>query len=574
MLQIKEIFHLLNKKEKFNFCILIFLMIINSVFEIMGITSIIPIISITIKNDLSLFEGMFFFDYLYEFSQKENFVLLSFLFVGLVFILKNLFISFYNFFLNRFHSDTARRISNNVYAYYLNLDYKDYLKLNTSKIIYDSTEAIEIFRRIILNLSIFLLEFIVLSIIVIFLVYLNPVSTIFIILILAAISVCFFYLFGRKNFFWGLEVKKSSKKRINILNSSISSIKDVKIYSGENFFYKKFSSQNYFLNKYQKIHLFFLSLPKPFFETFIVIILLSSLYYFLTVVNISYEIIILNLAIFSVSLFRIYPSIYRIAGCFQKGNFGKAVLDDLTEIFKKEDIKNHFFNPKQTLIRGELNSLIIKGVSFRYEDKDLETLKNINLKLEKNQFIGIKGETGAGKSTLVDIISGLLKAESGSFFINGQESSNLPKNWHNNISYVPQNISLIDDTLERNIALAVNEQDIDKNKIDEVIRLSKLSKFAQSRTKDHILGERGLQVSGGEKQRIGIARALYYNREIYIFDEATNALDETTEKEILENIKKYSKNKIVIFISHKNSTLKFCDKIFNFSDGKLELIKT
>ena len=123
MLQIKEIFHLLNKKEKINFCILIFLMIINSVFEIMGITSIIPIISITIKNDLSLFEGMFFFDYLYEFSRKENFVLLSFLFVGLVFILKNLFVSFYNFFLNRFHSDTAKRISNNVYAYYLNLDY-------------------------------------------------------------------------------------------------------------------------------------------------------------------------------------------------------------------------------------------------------------------------------------------------------------------------------------------------------------------------------------------------------------------------------------------------------------------
>ena len=120
---------------------------------------------------------------------------MSFLFVGFVFILKNLFLSFYNFFLNRFHSDIAKRISNNVYAYYLNLDYKDYLKLNTSKIIYDSTEAIEIFRSIILNLSTFLLEFIVLSIIVIFLVYLNPVSTIVIILILGAISVCFFYLF-------------------------------------------------------------------------------------------------------------------------------------------------------------------------------------------------------------------------------------------------------------------------------------------------------------------------------------------------------------------------------------------
>ena len=149
------------------------LMILNSAFEILGITSIIPIISITIKNDLSLFEGMFFFDYLKEFSEKENFILLSFIFVGLIFILKNLYIGFYNYFLSKFQCETTERISNNVYSHYLNLDYKNHLNLSTSKLIYNSTEAIEIFRGNLLNLSNFLLEIIVLALIISFLIFLT-----------------------------------------------------------------------------------------------------------------------------------------------------------------------------------------------------------------------------------------------------------------------------------------------------------------------------------------------------------------------------------------------------------------
>ncbi len=570
MLQVKKIFKLLNKKEKLNFCILIILMILNSAFEILGITSIIPIISITIKNDLSLFEGMFFFGLLKEFSQKENFILLSFVFVGFIFILKNLYIAFYNYFLSKFQCETTERISNDVYSYYLNLDYKDHLNLRTSKLIYDSTEAIEIFRSTLLNLSIFLLEVIVLTLIILFLIFLNPLSTITIVMVLGILSILFFYFFGKQNFFWGSQVKDSSKNRINILNTSLSSIKDVKIYSGEAFFNKKFNIFNFFLNKYQKFHLFFLSLPKPFFEAFIVIILLSSLYYFLKVINVSYEIIILNLAIFAVSLFRIYPSIYRIAGCFQKSNFGKSVLDELTEIFKKKNLNNNLIRQNDLTQNKKIHTLDLKDINFKYKNKKFETLKKVNLKLKKSEFVGIRGETGVGKSTLVDIISGLLKPDSGIFKINNEvDSLTLPKNWHTNISYVPQNISLIDDTLERNIALAINDENIDKKKIEQVIKLSNLEKLFNKDDKNYSLGERGLQISGGEKQRIGIARALYFNREIYIFDEATNALDEETEKFILGNVKNFLKNKIVIIISHKNSTLKFCDKIFDFVDGKI-----
>ena len=548
-------------------------MIINSCFEILGITSIIPIISITVKNDLSFFEGMFFFDNLNEFSKKDNFIFLSFLFVGCIFLIKNIYISYYNYYLSEFQCNVVERLSNDIYLHYLNLDYKNYLKLKTSKIIYDTTEAVEVFRGNLLNLSSFLLEAIVLFIIISFLIYLNPLSTLVTILILAILSLTFFYFFGKQNVYWGSEVKKSSKNRINILNTSFFSIKDVKIYSGENFFYKKFKLQNYLLNKFQKLHLFFSGLPKPFFEAIIVIILLSSLFYFLKIKNVDYEIIILNLAIFAVSMFRIYPSIYRIAACVQKGTFGKAVLEDLNEIFLNKKEEKIISNKNNQSDINYFNQINIKNIDFKYDENLDLTLKDLNIKFEKGEFVGIKGETGVGKSTFVDLISGLLKPNNGLFQI-GEEykSEKLPNNWHYKIGYVPQNISLIDDTLVRNIALAINDEEINYKKIDEVIKLSKLEKFFNSDERNSILGERGVQVSGGEKQRIGIARALYHDRPVYIFDEATNALDEFTEQEILKSLKKYLKDKIVIIISHKISTLEFCDKVYALKNKELKKV--
>ena len=191
MLQIKKIFFFLIKKEKLNFYLLIFLMLINSILEVLGISSIIPIISITLNNDFSAFENLFFYEYLNDLSKNENFILISFLFVGVVFIFKNTFIIFYNFFLNKFHSKTAERFSNDIYSYYLNIDYKNYLKLSTSKLIFDTTEAVQIFRGVLQNASNFLLEVIVLLIIVSFLIFLNPISTIAILFILLLLSIFF-----------------------------------------------------------------------------------------------------------------------------------------------------------------------------------------------------------------------------------------------------------------------------------------------------------------------------------------------------------------------------------------------
>ena len=301
----------------------------------------------------------------------------------------------------------------------------------------------------------------------------------------------------------------------------------------------------------------------------IVSILLLTLYFLIEIKNIPSEIIILNLAIYGVSFFRLYPSVYRISNCVQKAGYGSSALFDLINIDKKKLNNNSIQQNKfqKFNIKESIKKFTLENVSFSYEKDKRKIINDLSYTLENNYFYGIRGRTGVGKSTFLDIVSGLLMPDEGEIKINNKKINFLENNWFNKISYVTQNINLLDDTLENNIALAVNPSEIDKDKILKVIDSAELKNFDKSYSYDSnlILGERGIKISGGEKQRIGIARCLYFDRDIYIFDEATNALDSLTEIKILEKIKSFLKNKIVIVVSHKESTLKFCDKIIDIN---------
>lgn len=545
-------------------------MIINSAIEVLGITAIIPVISITLKNDLSLFENFFFYDYILDFSQTKNFILYSFLFVVTIFIIKNLYIIFYNWFLTNYYNNIGKRISDDIYKTYLKFSYKEYLSLKTSTPIFNTTEGVEMFKVSLNNLSMFILETLVVIAILVFLIFIDPISSSLIIIILGLGTIFILYLFNTQNKFWGSEVKNNITYKINILNQTFSSFKDIKIYSCENFFTKKFKYFNEKLNKYQKVHLFFITLPKPIFEIMIVSILLSTLYFLIKIKNVPSEIIILNLAIYGVSFFRLYPSVYRISNCVQKAGYGSSVLHDLVNIykissFKKNSEDTEFIKKKE--ISENIKNLSLKNINFSYEKNNKKILKNFNYDLKQNIFYGIKGETGIGKSTFLDIISGLLKPNSGEILVNRKKIDIMETNWFNKISYVTQNVNLLDDTLKKNIALAVDEAKIDQEKIKKVLQVAQLESFDKELIKSSnlFLGERGVKISGGEKQRVGIARCLYFDRDIYIFDEATNALDKATELKILNNIRAFLSEKIVIMVSHKETTLKYCDEIIHLN---------
>ena len=249
----------------------------------------------------------------------------------------------------------------------------------------------------------------------------------------------------------------------------------------------------------------------------------------------------------------------------------KCFLDISKEL--KEDVKskNNFDKTDENFKHiNDINTLTITDLNFGYEDKK-NLIKNLNINLKKGQFTALIGNTGSGKTTLIDIILGLIKPHSGKLVVNHKHELKDFKKLNHLVGYVPQEIYLSDTSIIKNIAVGINEKDIDIAQVKKVIELSQLNKFVESLEEGIYskVGDRAFRISGGQKQRIGIARALYRNPKILIMDESTNSLDEQTEQSFLKDIKIISKELITIFITHKIKNLNYCDVIYKLENGKL-----
>ena len=277
--------------------------------------------------------------------------------------------------------------------------------------------------------------------------------------------------------------------------------------------------------------------------------------------------------------FRLLPSFNRLNVSVTNIRFGIPSIDILydekiheTKILPKQTDKN-LNNIKDKINKFE-SSIKVKNLSFGYNEDYI--LENINLEIKKNTIIGIIGTSGSGKSTLVDLLIGLHKPKKGSILIDNKNITLFDQSWKNLIGYVPQNIYLLDDTLEKNIAFGVSEPLIDNDRVINALKLAELYDFVKNNLSEGIhtnIGEGGIKLSGGQRQRIGIARALYKDPKVIFFDEFTSSLDLKTEEKILNTINYFRKNKTIIIISHRESSLKVCDHIFEMNNKELRKVK-
>jgi ABC-type multidrug transport system fused ATPase/permease subunit len=557
------------KKILVQIIFLFIIILISSFIEIIGLGLIPIFVSILINPDYSLIlKGTDLTNVFNLFFKDRNIFVLFPILIITIYIIKNLIFTFVIFSESKIIRNIKLFYINYLFKIYLNKPFEFFLNNNSSEILKNIFNETQTATSMITNILKFLREFLILISIVTLIFIYNPLITASSVIFLSLFFFIFYFLSKKKLLDLGtkrLNYLDKIYKNINILSGAI---KDIKIYNKEKFF-----SNNFFQNTYSYENVIFKisileKMPKVFFEvvTILLIFGIISIYFNL---NGNVEDLLPIIALLSVSFIRLLPAFVSMSSALYFIRYVKISFDKITsqiisskeKKYLKHSVYRNYYDLKDKMISAN-------NLSFNFSNKPGEkSLKKINFNIKRGQMIGIIGKSGSGKSTIVNIILGLLKPTEGQLKID--DKNNLKNK--NLISYVPQDIYLIDDTLRKNIAFGEEENFIDNKMIDEVIKLAELDNLV-NKSKDGpnlLVGERGVRLSGGEKQRIGIARALYKKSDIIIFDEATSALDYFTESQILNSILKLKNKFTTLIVTHRLSTVQMCDNIFLIDQGEL-----
>ena len=565
---LKKIKTILEKEENNNFKIYFFAFIIISILETMSVGLIPAYFTIILDTNL-LLEQLKFNKQLYEFSKslfESGNIILYFTFALLFFFsIKFIYSIIFHYFEAKYFNKIKIRLSSEMTNLYLKKNYLFHASNNPLVLSRNVTSEVNVTVAYLKSFAILIKEIIQIFLIFLLLFFANYKITLLMVLVSALFAYIYLKIFSSN-------LTKKSKisffergEKSKIINQILVSIIEVKLYDKSKYFLNKFKDSitkefqaNLLLDIINK-------LPKIFIEFFIVFLVCGSIFYAL-ILNLELIALIPIVALYFFAALRIYPSLNAIILNRITLIRGQISLDQIyNETIKKNNEIDSYENDEQQV--SFKNTLELKDISFKYKNRNAE-LKNINLKINRNEIIGIVGKTGSGKSTLIKIIMGLIKPDSGIISIDNKNLELIKKSWQKKIGYVPQNFAMLDDTIYTNILFGENHDD---EKFKNVIKEASLENLINTLPEkiNTFVGPNAKQISGGQAQRLAIARALYQNPNLLIFDEATNSLDEKTENEIMNNIYNLKKNKTIIIISHKESLLENCDKIFKIEEGKL-----
>ena len=566
MNKIKNLYENLALKQLIFLLFLGFLLIILSFLEIVSLASI-PILlsSILGQKDFNLIYLNFDFtqNYLFNMSQDKQ---LEFLctFIVFLFIFKNIFHAFIIFFQGQVVKNIKIYISKQLFNLYLNQDYLSLVKKSSSVILRTLSVDVGNTTIYILNLLNLLKESLILIAIILLLFLSNTEITIFLFLVFSLVTSIFYFVNKKKLFERGKLIQGLSSNVIRIVYEALGLFKELKIYNLNNFIYKNYSKKIKDTEKNVFLNYFIVSLPRLFLELAAVILIVSIIYIQFQKDNNALNILpFLSLVV--VSALRMVPLFNVLTNSLANLKSIQPSFDLVfSELNKLKEKRIIIKNKKQEFINLK-DKIELNNISFKYKKEGLNIINKLNLKIQKGDKIGLVGESGIGKSTLINIIMGLLKPTEGKIYVNSNEL--LPEKNQSiaNIGYVPQEVFLIEDKLKKNIAIGIKDEEISKEKLLETSKAAQILKFVDNLEKgfDTIVEENGRNFSVGQKQRIGVARALYRDPELLIFDESTSSLDKDTEEKFIQDVFLISKDKTIIFISHKMSALSKCDKIFD-----------
>ena len=571
IIDIYKIFQLIPRKLKITSLILIFLFLFGSLLEIMGLGMFFPVISELTEDKVIFLDTLkFFFTQFTGLQDRKYWFYFIFCFLIFLFFIKNITLALILYYQNSYINSVTANLSSGLYEIYLKQDFLFHKINNSSKLIRNINVEIATFISLLNSILKLISESFFLFGVLILLCFIDFKATFFILTFIIFLLIIY-------NFFTKKVLKKigeirhkSTATAIQNLQESFGSIKEIKIGFFEDLFIKSNKKIILEITKATQIFNTVTQLPRLVSEFLIVLIFSIIIIFYFNNTN-DYKQLFVYIGFYSIVVIKTAPCFLRIFSSIQQIHFSRSVLNTLVDQFNlKKNINEDLYKPKKLFTIQ--NNIILKNISFKYLNSEYAALNNVSLEIEKGQFVGVLGPSGSGKSTLMDIILGLIKPDIGDILFDNININDLKKLYFIKIGYVPQLTYLTDDTLANNIALG--QKQLNYEKINEVIKMANLHELVNKLPKklESFVGERGEQISVGERQRVGIARALYNDPELLLLDEPTSSLDHASEIKIIETINSLRKKKTVIFITHKNTLVENFDQIIHIKNGEIQKI--
>lgn len=563
------IWSMLTPGEQRSALVLLALMVIGMVLETLGIGLVIPALALLTQDDIALrypaFQPVL---YVLGNPSQQTLVIGGMLLLVAVSLIKALFLAFLAWWQMRFAFGVQAQLSQRLFAVYLRQPYTFHLQRNSAQLIRNVINEVSMITgNAILPVMMLLTEGLVLIGLCVLLLAVEPQGALIVVSVLGAAAWGFHRFTHSSIEHWGKARQYHEGLRLQHLQQGLGGAKDVKMFGREADFLQQYRIHNDQSAHVAQMQSTLQQLPRLWLELLAVsglaILVISML-----AQNRSLEAVLPTLGLFAAAAFRLMPSVSRILGAVQALRYGMSMIDVL---HAELNLKIPATTGKQKPSAPFHSNMELSHVSYTYPAAASAALKDISLLIKRGESIGFIGVSGAGKSTLVDIILGLLTPNQGEVRVDGTDIQQNLRNWQDQIGYVPQSIFLTDDTLRRNVAFGLPDEQIDDAAIKRAIQAAQLEDFV-SNLPDGLMtmvGERGIRLSGGQRQRIGIARALYHDPAVLLLDEATSSLDTATELGVMQAVKALQGTKTILIVAHRLSTVEHCDRLYRMEKGVL-----
>ncbi len=564
----RQAFALLSKERKRKQIVIWCMAVVGSGLELLCVSIFYPLAQLIIAPE-GINQNKLMNAFCLLFNLKTERAQIAGLILGLIilYFVKNLYLSFEIWCINNNSYTIREEIISRLMKRYMNSPYLFFVTKNSAELqrnITVNASSVCLFFQCFMQI---IVEIFVCLLLGLYLFKINPFLTIVTLALLLGIGTVYFVRSKKNLYIYGKRNQENSKKLLQWMGESIGGIKEIKITGREEFFIRKIQKICAGMKKDETWYTTLTQVPRYFVESICITSVLGTSFVQL-MLGVEKGTLIPQLAAFAVAAFRLLPSVGKINGLLGNLQFHTPAIKELYEELNVVNKENEAPRYRDNNINFE-EKIELKDVSFSYDGKK-DVLNKVNVLIPKNNSVAFIGPSGAGKTTLADVVLGLIKVKEGNIYI---DHVDVTKGGYERglFGYIPQNIFLSDDTIRNNVAFGIQDEEIDDAKIWEALEEAQLADFVKSLPDqlDAVVGERGAKISGGQRQRIGIARALYANPAVLVMDEATSALDTETEKMVMESIVRLRGRRTLIIIAHRLSTVEECDIIYEVKEGQV-----